>query len=232
MLDITPVTLHYFPIQGRGEPIRYLLADAGISFSESNDVAQFQAHKWDWAQYRFNQLPRLTVTRDGPGPAGDGGRVEEHLAQQGAILRFLARAAGYGAGAGLWHEALVDQVQDACEDLNGTYTRCIYAPDAPVLLRELVKTTVPKVMKQFEYIFAHNKSEAGYLAFDQPSYAEFHLLYLLHALQKLQPSLLSAYPALAAWEERMRARPGLKRYQPVHKMLNGNANGQGEVPLE
>ncbi|BGP44123.1 hypothetical protein JCM10450v2_008346 [Rhodotorula kratochvilovae] len=224
MLDITPVTLHYFPIQGRGEPIRYLLADAGIPYVESNDVASFRANKWDYAQYPFNQLPRLTVTRE-------GGK-DVHLAQQGAILRFLARAAGYGAGADTWQEALVDQVQDAREDLNGAYTRSIYGADAAALLRELVQTTVPKVMKQFEYIFAHNKSEAGFLVFDQPSYAEFHLLYLRHALSKLAPSLLASYPALAAWEKTMRARPGLKGYTPRQEMLNGNANGQEEVRLE
>ena len=123
-LDLSSVTLQYFPIQGRGEPIRLLLADARIPFSESNDTATFFANKHDLAQYRFQQLPRLSVVR-----AGSGDEVV-HLAQQGAILRFLAKAARYGEGATPWQEALVDQLQDACEDLNSAYTRCIYGQDA------------------------------------------------------------------------------------------------------
>lgn len=56
---------------------------------------------------------------------------------------------------------------------------------------------------------------------------QFHLLYLVHALRKLQPAVLESYPTLAAWEARMRARPGPAGYEPRHEMLNGNANGQG-----
>ena len=127
-LDLSSVTLQYFPIQGRGEPIRLLLADARIPFSESNDTASFFANKHDLAQYRFQQLPRLSVVRADSG-SGSGDEVV-HLAQQGAILRFLAKAARYGEGATPWQEALVDQLQDACEDLNSAYTRCIYGQDA------------------------------------------------------------------------------------------------------
>ncbi|GAA5915557.1 hypothetical protein JCM8208_002429 [Rhodotorula glutinis] len=221
---LSSVTLQYFAIQGRGEPIRLLLTDARISFSESNDTASFFANKHDLAQYRFQQLPRLSVTRTDTGD-------EVHLAQQGAILRFLAKVARYGEGATVWQEALVDQLQDACEDLNGAYTRCIYGLDAPALLAEFVKTTAPKALNQFEYLFKTNGSEAGYLVYEQPSFAEFHLLYLVHALRKLAPSILDKYPTLAAWDKTMRARPGLESYEPTHEMLNGNRNGQEALAL-
>ncbi|GAA5852800.1 hypothetical protein JCM9279_006188 [Rhodotorula babjevae] len=228
-LDLSSVTLQYFPIQGRGEPIRLLLADAGIAFSESNDTASFFANKHDLAQYRFQQLPRLSVTARAGSDSGGSGEV--HLVQQGAILRFLAKVAQYGEGATPWQEALVDQLQDACEDLNSAYTRCIYGQDAPSLLAEFMKTTAPKVLNQCEYLFKTNKGEAGYLVYDQPSFAEFHLLYLVHALRKLVPSILDAYPKLAAWDKTMRERPGLRNYEQSHEMLNGNANGQEPLAL-
>lgn len=162
----------------------------------------------------------------------------------------------------------------------------------PALLAEFVKTTAPKALAQFEYLFKTNKSEAGYLVYDQvrssvplslprasspprrralaavfppsstdspptpspstrphqeraadplppaapplvsqPSFAEFHLLYLVHALRKLVPSVLDAYPTLAAWDKTMRARPGLANYEPKHEMLNGNRNGQEALAL-
>lgn len=66
----------------------------------------------------------------------------------------------------------------------------------------------------------------------QPTFAEFHLLYLLHALTHLAPTLLSSYPALRAWNDQMWAREGLRKYKEsgrMREMLNGNANGQREV---
>ncbi|GAA5945921.1 hypothetical protein JCM3775_004445 [Rhodotorula graminis] len=228
-LDLSSITLQYFPIQGRGEPIRLLLTDAGLAFTESNETSAFFANKHDLAQYRFEQLPRLSVTR---ADADSGAEPEVvHLTQQGAILRFIAKIARYGEGATVWQEAVVDMLQDACEDLNSAYTRCIYGQDALSLLAEFVKTTAPKALKQFEYLFATNKSEAGYLVYEQPSFAEFHLLYLVHALRKLAPSILDAYPTLTAWEATMRARPGLANYTPRHEMLNANKNGQEALAL-
>lgn len=66
----------------------------------------------------------------------------------------------------------------------------------------------------------------------QPTFAEFHLLYLLHALTHLTPTLLSSYPTLRAWNDQMWAREGLRKYREsrrMKEMLNGNANGQREV---
>ncbi|GAA6009917.1 hypothetical protein JCM10207_002157 [Rhodosporidiobolus poonsookiae] len=218
-IELKDVHLHYFPICGRGEPIRLILEDAGVAYTESNDVAAFREKKMDFDEYHFNQLPRLSVN----------GR---HLAQQGAILAFLAKATGYTGTGDIWQDELVDELQYACEDLNMGYVQRVYKPDGKELLAAYVQDNVPKAFAQFEHLFAKNAAASGYLAYDKPSYAEFHLLYLIRALLVLSPSLLSAYPTLAAWYARMLARPNLKAYWESGRMkgmLNGSENGQEKV---
>ncbi|BGP21018.1 hypothetical protein JCM10213_003218 [Rhodosporidiobolus nylandii] len=218
-IELTNIKLQYFPIAGRGEPIRYMLEDAGVAYEEAADVQMFRDGKFDYEQYRFNQLPRLTVNGT-------------HLFQQGAILRFLAKAKGYTGSGDIFQDTLVDQLQDACEDLNVAYVSKIYAPNGPELLLTFIKEHVPKVLKQFDYIFSKNQQASGYLAYEKPSFAEFHLLYLFHALSHLNPALLEAFPTLKAWNERMLARPGLKAYFESGRMktqLNGNDNGQKAI---
>ncbi|GAA5857961.1 hypothetical protein JCM8547_006640 [Rhodosporidiobolus lusitaniae] len=218
-LPLSSVHLHYFPICGRAEPLRYFLADANIPYTESNDVAAFREKKMDLEEYRFGQLPRLTINGT-------------HLFQQGAMLRFLAKSQGYTGAGDLFQDALVDQLQDACEDLNVAYVNKIYTPNARELLVPFVKDYVPKVLAQFEHLFAKNQASSGYLAYDKPSYAEFHLLYLLHALSYLNTLLLADYPTLESWVKLMKARPGLKAYfegGQKHVMLNGSESGQTPV---
>jgi hypothetical protein len=60
-VEITSCVLQYFPIQGRGEPLRLFMEDSGIEYTESNDVGAFKEKKFDLDEYAFNQLPRLTV---------------------------------------------------------------------------------------------------------------------------------------------------------------------------
>ena len=61
LVELRDVELQYFPICGRGEPIRLILEDTGVEYTENNDIAAFTEKKWDLNEYRFNQLPRLKV---------------------------------------------------------------------------------------------------------------------------------------------------------------------------
>ncbi|XP_066442927.1 glutathione S-transferase P 1-like isoform X2 [Eleutherodactylus coqui] len=101
----------YFPVRGKAEGIRMLLADQGATWKE--EVVQFA----DWfggesdlkQQAVFGQLPQFK----------DGDFV---LYQSNSILRYLARKYGI-AGAGNQESALIDMVNDGVEDLRGKYSR-------------------------------------------------------------------------------------------------------------
>ncbi|TFY64766.1 hypothetical protein EVJ58_g2389 [Rhodofomes roseus] len=194
IVKLRDVELHYFAICGRGEPIRLLLEDAGVPYVENNDGDAFFAKKWDLDEYRFNQLPRLKVNG-------------LNLAQLDAILRYIAKARGYGGNGNLEDEAVADMLAAACEDLNVAYLSKVYSPDA-------------------------SKSPKGYFVYDHPSFAEFHLYYLLFALSHLNPALLANFPALSAWRETMSARQGIKAYETSgrrREMLNAAPTAQMRV---
>uniref|UniRef100_A0A7N5JPY5 glutathione transferase n=1 Tax=Ailuropoda melanoleuca TaxID=9646 RepID=A0A7N5JPY5_AILME len=105
-------TLTYFPVRGRGEAIRMLLADQGQEWTE--DVVNGEI--WKKGDLKklcaFGQLPRFQ----------DGNFI---LHQSNAILRHLARNHGlYGEDAK--EAALLDMVNDGVEDLRNKYARLIY----------------------------------------------------------------------------------------------------------
>ncbi|KAH9931785.1 uncharacterized protein B0H18DRAFT_66779 [Fomitopsis serialis] len=136
IVELLDIELQYFSICGRGEPIRLLLEDAGVAYVEKNDEEHFHAKKWDLDEYRFNQMPRLKVNGF-------------YLAQLDAILRYLAKATGYGGSGNLKDDAIVDMLQAACEDLHSAYSRNVYSADAATLLPAFAKQYVPIVMKQW-----------------------------------------------------------------------------------
>lgn len=188
-VQLTSVQLLYFPICGRGEPIRYILEDAGVAYEESNDGELFGRGKMDCDEFAFGQLPRVTVrlvlppdnTSDGPrfgarkswcvlGMKDDELNLHvraqvngRHLFQQDAILRFFAKTCGasasqrfsavvpspswpkaeytfevectgYHYSGDVWKEALVDQLQDACEVSVASFRSACRVLDVPTSL--------------------------------------------------------------------------------------------------
>ncbi|KAH9921898.1 glutathione S-transferase [Fomitopsis serialis] len=219
IIELRDVELQYFPICSRGEPIRLLLEDAGVAYVETNNVESFKAQKWDLDEYRFNQMPRLKVNGF-------------NLAQLDAILRYIAKARGYGGNGNLEDDAIVDMLEAACEDLHVAYQRNVYNPDAENLLPSFALQDVPRALKQLEHLLQQSKSANGYFVYEHPSFAEFQLYYLCYCLSHLNPDLLAGYPGLAAWRETMSARPGIKAYETSgrrKKMLNASPNGQKRV---
>ncbi|ORY87460.1 glutathione S-transferase [Leucosporidium creatinivorum] len=214
--ELKNVKLHYFPICGRGEPIRMMLEDAGIPYEESNDVAAFFASKMDCDEYRFNQLPRLEVNG-------------LKLAQQDAILRYIAAHVGLGPSGKPEEDVVADMLGCAVEDLMSAYVKNIYSPDATTLLPEFAKTQAPKSFNQYEQLLSKSKSTSGYFVYDHPSFAEFHLYYTIYAISHLHPTLLASYPALEKWFNLMSSRPNLAAYFKSGRrkeILNGSPSGQ------
>ncbi|KZT63924.1 hypothetical protein DAEQUDRAFT_74329 [Daedalea quercina L-15889] len=219
-VELRNVELHYFAICGRGEPIRLMLEDAGIAYTEVNlDGPSWKERKWDLDTYQFNQIPVLKVNGF-------------NLAQLDAILRYVAKAAGYGGNGNLQDEAVADMLQAACEDLHVSYVRIVYGADAVNQLLSYVKEHVPTVLKQFERLLKQSKSSQGYFVYEYPSPGEFHLYYLLYALSRLHPNLLAEFSYLAAWRAVMSTRQGIRAYETSGRrkeMLNMSPSGQNPV---
>ncbi|KAM0748893.1 hypothetical protein T439DRAFT_56649 [Meredithblackwellia eburnea MCA 4105] len=206
-------SLEYFPIRGRGEPIRLMLSDLEIPFTEDG-MAKFKENYSNLDEFPFQQLPRLTI---------DG----EKIVQMNSILEYLAIRAGKNGGSSNKERYQISSLTYAVEDFACAYTKRVYTPDNAELLKEFATTFTDKAFGHFEHIV--KKSNTEYFFYDYPTFPEYHLLYIVIAVQTLRPSLFDSatkFPVLAKWFAAMSARKGIKEYlasDKVPKQFNGNA---------
>ena len=77
-------TLYYFDAKGRAEPMRILLAHAGVEYTDK------RLERNEWGNMKQN-MPNKKV----PVLEVDDGMSQTKLGQSGAILRFLGKKHGY-----------------------------------------------------------------------------------------------------------------------------------------
>lgn len=77
-------TLYYFDAKGRAEPMRILLAHAGVEYTDK------RLERKEWGNLKQN-MPNKKV----PVLELDDGMQKTNLGQSGAILRFLGKKHGY-----------------------------------------------------------------------------------------------------------------------------------------
>uniref|UniRef100_G1KCD8 Glutathione S-transferase n=1 Tax=Anolis carolinensis TaxID=28377 RepID=G1KCD8_ANOCA len=189
-------TLTYFPVRGRGEATRMLLADQKQEWTE--DVVTGEI--WQKGDLKkscvFGQVPRFQ----------DGDFV---LVQSNAILRHLARNHGlYGQDA---REAtLLDMVNDGVEDLRVKYARLIYQ-NYDAGKAEYIEA-LPAQLRPFENLLAQNDGGKGFIVGKKISFVDYNLLDILQLHLVLAPNCLDSFPLLAAYVQRLNARPHLKTY--------------------
>ncbi|XP_071986531.1 glutathione S-transferase P 1-like [Engystomops pustulosus] len=191
-------TLTYFPVRGRAEAIRLLLADQGASWNEV--AVQFG----DWFSGNsdlkkkavFGQLPQFQ----------DGDFV---LYQSNTILRYLGRVHEI-SGSNNQESALIDMVNDGVEDLRLKFGRLIFIEYETG--KEKYIADLPNHLSAFERILSNNSNGSKFLVGDKISYADYNLLDILHCHLDLDPKSLATFPLLSAYVERIASRPKLCQY--------------------
>ncbi|XP_006893465.1 PREDICTED: glutathione S-transferase P-like [Elephantulus edwardii] len=209
---VAPYTIVYFPVRGRCEAMRMLLADQGQSWKE--EVVTMET--WQQGQLKasclYGQLPKF---QDG----------DLTLYQSNAILRHLGRSLGlYGKDPR--EAAMLDVVNDGVEDLRCKYLILIYT-NYEAGKDNYVKA-LPGHLKPFETLLSQNKGGQAFIVGDQISFADYNLLDLLLIHQVLAPGCLDAFPLLSAYVARLSERPKLKAFlaSPAHLNLPINGNGK------
>ncbi|KAE8588643.1 hypothetical protein XENTR_v10022658 [Xenopus tropicalis] len=190
--------LIYFPVRGRAEAIRLLLADQGIDWEE--DEVQIA----DWVSGKdgrkkdavFGQLPGF---RDG----------DFVLYQSNSILRYLGNKHGLD-GSDAHERAVVDMVNSGVEDLRQKYGRFLYFEYETG--KDKYLETLPAQLDLFERILSKNANGSAFIVGNKISYADYNLLDTLHCHIDLSPTCLSNYPLLSAYVERLVSRPKLAKY--------------------
>ncbi|XP_018423200.1 PREDICTED: glutathione S-transferase P 1-like [Nanorana parkeri] len=190
--------LTYFPLRGRGEPIRLLLADNGARWTE--DVIQLPdwfAGKCDLKKEAvFGQLPQF---RDG----------ELVLYQSNTILRYLGRKFVI-AGSSDQEIAVIDMVNEGVEDLRLKFSRFMFFEYETG--KEKYEKDLPTHLSAFEKILSKNSNGTKFLVGDKISYADYNLLDLLHLHLHVFPDSLSSFPLLTAYIDRISSRSDLSDY--------------------
>lgn len=207
-----PYTIVYFPVRGRCEATRMLLADQDQSWKEEVVTGETWGQGTLKASCLYGQLPKF---QDG----------DLTLYQSNAILRHLGRTLGL-YGKDQREAALIDVANDGVEDLRLKYVTLIYT-NYEAGKNDYVKA-LPAQLKPFETLLSQNKGGKAFIVGDQISFADYNLLDLLLIHQVLAPSCLDAFPLLSAYVARLSGRPKIKAFLASPDHVNRPINGNGK----
>uniref|UniRef100_A0A915PMA9 Glutathione S-transferase n=1 Tax=Setaria digitata TaxID=48799 RepID=A0A915PMA9_9BILA len=198
-------------ILGLAEPIRLLLVDQDIKFTDD------RINKDDWPalkpQFQFEQVPCLYDD-------------DKQIVQSGAIMRHLARKHNLNGG-DEFETTYADMFYEGIRDLHTKYTKMIY------LAYETEKDSyitdiLPVELAKFEKLLATRGDGKNFILGDKISFADFAFFEELDIQQILDPHCLDKFPLLKAYYQRMADRPKLKAYCQQRSAAKVPVNGNGK----
>jgi glutathione S-transferase len=196
--------LTYFGFRGLGEPIRLMLEDLGVAFEDRR-----VGFGDEWAalksEMQFRQMPRLQ----------DGART---IFQSQAILRYLARPRGL-CGEDDAERIRCDVSAEAARDLQQRLWDHFWSPgsDAAEASAAFEAGTLADQLA----LTAAWLGDAPYFGGERPLFADYYALTVLDEAAAFFPSAVERAPALAAYRERLYARPPLAAYAASGRQPEG-----------
>lgn len=202
------LTLYYFPVRARAEPIRLILAYGNIQYEDVTiDFDRWAGEKTDRDKFRFGQLPVVLL------PNGVS------IAQSGAITRYVAKLAGvYPSDPD--KAAVADMVQELAMEMNIINPILNWFPvDSEQRAREY--TTYFDAFDGRMVALRRILGSQQYFGGDGPSHGDFCMLHVLDVTLTVKPDALDSHLELKGWVERMKGIPQVHRYlserpQPPH----------------
>lgn len=188
-VPLEDLKLTYFPLQGRGEPIRLYLKYLEIEFEDirvtGDEWQELKTSEEGKKKFTFGQLPHLQ-------------NGDFNIVQMNAILAHIDRQARKIHRMTTGEEFLVQQEQIAwaIEDFRGRFGRLSYGSSDG---KDEYLEQLPKYLGYFENILMDNGGFYGggnYLVGDEASYIDISLWDLLekHQSEKLAPDCLDEFP--------------------------------------
>lgn len=188
--------LTYFPVKGLGEPIRFLLSYAGISFEDE------RFDRDDWPKIKpttpFGQVPVLDV---------DGKKI----AQSVAISRYLAKKSDL-AGKDDWEALEIDSIVDTIHDVRARLAAFHYEENEEIKAakRKIADEVVPYYLERLD---AQVKNNGGYFVGGALSWADLSFVALLDYLNFMNGSdLIEKYDNLKQLKEKVLNLPAIKSW--------------------
>lgn len=195
------LTLHYFRIHARAEPIKMILAYGKVPYvNQIIEAAEWPTKKGDTSLCPLGQLPALKL-KDG-----------RSLVESAAIIHYVAKLAGvYPSNPE--DAAFAHVLQEMSGELN------IINPIVNFFPNESEKQVTEKTAF-FETLFprfgncaVQQLSNQAFFGGSTPHFGDFCFFHICDLISLVSPDYLtSKYPALAAWAERVRQLPAISEY--------------------
>ncbi|XP_064506431.1 glutathione S-transferase-like [Pseudopipra pipra] len=191
--------LHYFNGRGRMEPIRWLLAAAGVEFEES-----YLEKKDDLTKLRkdgsllFQQVPMVEI---------DGMK----MVQTRAILNYIATKYNL-YGKDLKERALIDMYVEGMFDLNDQLMDYDYLPadKKEQHFANMMDRATNRYFPAFEKVLKDHGQD--FLVGNQLSRADVQLLEIILMAEEFKPDILAKFPLLQSFKARISNVPAIKKF--------------------
>uniref|UniRef100_A0A8C5TJ50 glutathione transferase n=1 Tax=Malurus cyaneus samueli TaxID=2593467 RepID=A0A8C5TJ50_9PASS len=191
--------LHYFDGRGRMEPIRWLLAAAGVEFEES-----YLEKKEDLTKLRtdgsllFQQVPMVEI---------DGMK----MVQTRAIANYISTKYNL-YGKDLKERALIDMYVEGMFDLNELLMTHGYQPAEKK--EEHYANMIDKTENRYFPVFEKVLKDHGkdFLVGNQLSRADVQLLEIILMAEEWKPNVLAKFPLLQSFKARISNIPTIKKF--------------------
>ena len=184
----TKYELLYFPLRGRAEPARLVLAYVAASWTDT-PVGNWMSVK---PSTPLGQLPVLFERKGG---------TERAIPQSASILRHLGRTFQlYGVTS---DDALnIDIAIDTAHDLANAISPLAFGPNKgkdPAALNRYFDDVVPLHLARFARLLGDN----AYFVGGSPTIADFAVFNAIDGHLSVDPNLLEKFPTLAAFHARV-----------------------------
>lgn len=191
------VVLHYFNGRGKMESVRWLLAAAGVEFEEVFLTKREQYEKLvNDGALMFQQVPLVEI---------DG----MQLVQSKAILNYIAGKYNL-YGKDLKERAMIDMYSEGVSDLMDMFIVYFFTP--PENKQKHLSNTEQKAKDRFLPVFEKALASSQFLVGNRLSRADVHLLEVTLMLQESFPTILSTFPKIQAFQEKMKALPTISKF--------------------
>ncbi|NWZ01394.1 GSTA1 transferase, partial [Loxia curvirostra] len=191
--------LHYFNGRGRMEPIRWLLAAAGVEFEESflekkEDLTKLQKD----GSLLFQQVPMVEI---------DGMK----LVQTRAIANYIATKYNL-YGKDMKERALIDMYVEGMFDLNELLMTYGFLPADKK--EEHFANMMDKAENRYFPVFEKVLKDHGndFLVGSQLSRADIQLLEIILMAEEWKPDTLAKFPVLQSFKARLSNIPTIKKF--------------------
>ncbi|XP_051634102.1 glutathione S-transferase-like [Manacus candei] len=191
--------LHYFNGRGRMEPIRWLLAAAGVEFEESfvekkDDLTKLQKD----GSLLFQQVPMVEI---------DGMK----MVQTRAIANYIATKYNL-YGKDLKERALIDMYVEGMFDLNEQLMSYGFQPadKKEQHFANMVDKTTNRYFPVFEKVLKDHGQD--FLVGNQLSRADVQLLEIILMAEECKPDILAKFPLLQSFKARISNIPTIKKF--------------------